>query len=686
MAARGVVAIPRGQTGDVLPGATVTAIVGDVDGDGIRELVRLRSRESNPAFLAVEVITVGSDGRLQVRGQAPLDRGAGVEEQIEGGPQPDENNRFPARIDEPARLLAWHLDGVERVLAVAIGNLQAGPPCCLTIWQVVLADGATALRPLDGVGGSAERILSVDMDADGTDELVVASAEAIAVLSWTGAGFELVDRSLWPASAGPLLALGESDGLPGDEAGSVLSSGTGAGSVLLQRIALDPAGRLRTERADLPFNGVLAPLVGPRGGRLVIGSDFEGAAVLRWPAGAPTVEVEERSLRRGVPLATLGTADQARLLLLRDGVTLDVLGPDLRPNRLGIAGGVAAASFERTSALPYVGPLPGGLPDGEAALIFRGRMVTRVLADGGRPRLGQRVIASLPGVTPIGVFGPDGARMGLAVPTSLLESAVGFDATRDGGQLTHPAGPARGITLVAADSETVLSAEPDNGLLELPTQDAVVDEQGSRRTILARGAFLAHVSAPVESRVLVRAGASRSEQRIDDSGVASVTVGPAEPESDAAFLASVSVLTPSGHGYHAEWDVHILANPPRVEVSVPLAPFSFAVPLTGRTDPGARVFIDGREVGVRPDGTFASQVQVGPFPRDVEVEATDAVGNVANRALSVVGFLDYRRLPWIPMVALLTILAGAVLYLRAPRPAPPTARPAGDDATFEEIE
>jgi hypothetical protein len=52
----------------------------------------------------------------------------------------------------------------------------------------------------------------------------------------------------------------------------------------------------------------------------------------------------------------------------------------------------------------------------------------------------------------------------------------------------------------------------------------------------------------------------------------------------------------------------------------------------------------------------------------------------------VVGFVDFRRLPWIPLVAVLTVLAGGVLYLRAPRARRPAARGAGDDATFEEID
>jgi hypothetical protein len=672
---RGVEAIPPDQTGDALAGATVGAIVGDVDGDGIRDLVRLRASDADRAGLAVEVISVSNDGALQIHGEAPL-----LREEAFGA-----QGLVLTRINEPARLLAWRLDGAERVLAVATGGPQAGP-CCLTIWQVALDDDATALHRVGGRVDYAEQILAVDMDADGTDELILTSFGTIAVLRWSGDQFDVVDRSWWPGRAVSLVPLGESDGVPGDEAGSILSPSNAGGTVLLARVALDPAGRLRMELADLPFFGGLAPVTGPDGGRLVIGSNSNGAALLRWPAGAARIEIVATSLRRGMPLAVLGAGVDARLLLLRDGGIVDVLGPDLRPNRLGIAGGVAAGSFERTESLPYVGQLPGGLLDGEAAFIFNGRMVTGVVADDGRPRLGEREIAALPGVTPIGVFGAGGARIGLAVPNRLVSAAAAFDASRDGGQMTEPTGPSTGIELVAADTNMVLTAEADGGKLEVPIRGAVVQERGSRQTVLARGEFMADVRGPAESWVLVHAGKHTSAAQIDGSGAIWVPIGPAEAKADAAFSAGLVVLTPSGHGYHVDWDVRIRLSPPKVQVSAPLAPLSFAVPVSGRTDPGARVSIDGEEVAVGPDGSFVAEVLAGPLPRDVRIEVTDPVGNSASRALSVVGILDYRRLPWIPMVALLTVLTGALLYFRAPRPVPVPVRRAGDDAQLEEIE
>ena len=64
----------------------------------------------------------------------------------------------------------------------------------------------------------------------------------------------------------------------------------------------------------------------------------------------------------------------------------------------------------------------------------------------------------------------------------------------------------------------------------------------------------------------------------------------------------------------------------------------------------------------------------------------DAIGNETAATVSIVAPFDYRRLPWIPIVVAFTIIAGAVLYIRAPRPSPTLSRPAGDDAVLEEIE
>jgi hypothetical protein len=54
--------------------------------------------------------------------------------------------------------------------------------------------------------------------------------------------------------------------------------------------------------------------------------------------------------------------------------------------------------------------------------------------------------------------------------------------------------------------------------------------------------------------------------------------------------------------------------------------------------------------------------------------------------VSVVAPADYRRLPWIPIVVGLTLLAGGFLLLRVPRARAQVAQEPGDDARLEEID
>jgi hypothetical protein len=126
-------------------------------------------------------------------------------------------------------------------------------------------------------------------------------------------------------------------------------------------------------------------------------------------------------------------------------------------------------------------------------------------------------------------------------------------------------------------------------------------------------------------------------------------------------------------------------EPPEIQVDTPFAPLGPDVTISGGTEPGATVSIDGRSVPVAADGTFAATVPAGLVPRDVRVEVTDQVGNAASASVSVVTPVDYRRLPWIPIVGILTLLLTGILYLRAPRPVRAPGRAAGE-GTFEEID
>jgi hypothetical protein len=158
-----------------------------------------------------------------------------------------------------------------------------------------------------------------------------------------------------------------------------------------------------------------------------------------------------------------------------------------------------------------------------------------------------------------------------------------------------------------------------------------------------------------------------------------------DTDEDERFTLRLLVSTPTGHGYGAIWQVRVERQPPGLTASAPMLPLDFSVQLTGRTDPAARLTIDGEEVALQPDGTFEAEVDAGPLPRAVRLQATDPLGNTSELVLEVVGVLDYRRLPWIPIIVGLTLVIGAVLYLRSPRPTSVgTQHP--DEGVLEEIQ
>ncbi|HKO32926.1 MAG TPA: hypothetical protein VJY85_04195 [Candidatus Limnocylindria bacterium] len=686
--ALGTSAIPPDATGRLLDGNPITAIVGDIDGDGVRELISLGPRDDDPVHLAVEVLEQGPDGDLVSAGSVPLTRMASVTEQLSGLPRPDENNLLQARVDEPARLVTWHEGGREHVLAMAIGTLRNARACCLSIYAVERGGDGIRLRLMTDTMRSADQVRAVDMDADGTDELVVTEPRQdadpnvlpIAVLKWTGARFASQSTRLGVLGGGPLVSLGDSDGLPGEELGTMRTSQSGA---TLHRIALDRDGRLRVDQVTLPFAGGLAAVDGPGGGRLVLGDDQHGALSLTWPAGRQA-HIEERSAWRGVPVATLGEGANARVLKVRDGRLLDAFGPRLGTDLTGLTGNEAEARFRAADIPPYVGPLPGGMQDGSRAFIFRGRLLRA--PSGGQSGVTVTDVSALPAVTPVGLFGRSSSFMALALPVSIGVEA-GLDATREGGQLLQPAGRLRSARMVVADAAAALSPEADGGLLQPDPQGPVrVEARPDGPVLLAGGSFVLPVPGPPGTELKLSVGDEMTEALVPEEGVVQMRVDTDGFDDGDEVRVSLLAITSTGQGYGGAWTVSIHTQPPVLRATTPLASLGFDVGVSGRTAPEASLAVDGTPVPVESDGRFAVAVSAGLWPRDVQIVATDPLGNRTTTTISVVAPLDYRQLPWIPIVALLTILAGLVLYLRVPHVRPATASGPMTDATLEDLD
>ena len=679
--AAGAQAVPP-ERADLLEGESFGAMVGDVDGDGVRELVRLVPWSVNPSQKAVEIISIRG-GEPRSHGQHLVERAATPDDTFAGN-NPAENALMAVGVREPARLIAWRGPDGERVLVGGIGVNDLPRPCCLTLWWVMLdRSGATELELIQDTMSSSRHVVAVDLDDDGVDELAVVETPdpnfpndtRVLVLRWNGRDFDRIEsRARGALITGPLLALGDTDGLPGDEFGfAALPARFDQVIPSLHRFRLE-GDRVVTEHAELPTDGSVIAIQGPDGGRLAVISAVE-AYLLAWRGGERDAEILANSFRGGSLLGVLGRGAGARLLVLRGGA-VDVLDAGLA-SRQSVFSGEAASWFAASSLPPYAGELPGGDESGRPVLIFGGQLVS---APDGPGRAAVRDIAALPGRAPVGLFGPERGWAAVADGEAL---AIG----RRGGSM-RAADETRAAAIAVVRIGVLMRPEEDGGLLEPEIGGAILDASVPARPTI-------HTSAGASARVLAPPGSVTQVSGFPGEPVTTVVGGggPADvvlvPERDTgedeSFAVRLLLATPAGHGYGAIWEVRVIRRPPGLTASAPLAPLSFTVPLSGRTAPTATLLVDGEPVSLDADGTFVANVDAGPLPRTVRLAATDRLGNTTELGVSVVGMLDYRRLPWIPIVAGLTLAAAALLYLRVPKPSA-TAATDPDQGVLEEME
>lgn len=661
---------------------TYQAVVADLDADGSRELIRLVTGERGS--ILAEAWTWS--------GRAWVEAATAVEVVPT---RPSVGQGDVVWLGAPVRLLVRTVDGSERVSVIRQPQFQEPGieiECCLLINDLVMVDGALSLptvaAPIDSVGA----VSVIDLDGDGTDELLASRSlpplgdisypsEAL-VFRWAGSAFGPPTLSRLEVGSGDSpFVIGDSDGRPGEEAAIISTLGRPG----LFRLALRGDDMLMVEDAGLVATDALAVPLGDGRGLAVI-RPTTGVAIVRWPAGeaaqAPTADLP---LDEATILGVVDHTDAPTLAVLqRDPGALHLLDlPDLTPARgASVTRSPAAATFAASPLTPYVGRLPGGGVDGESVVIYAGRMVpSEDLPDAPFATLGTAVVATLAGVVPVGLLGPD--RGWMAIHHAPL--AFGQPSPR-GGRLDAPVfQPGSAVSL--APLGTVRTAEADDGVLDPELQGATRLPGGRMGT--APEGFVAVIDAPPGSRVYL-ADADPSVvgpvQVVGATGRAHVVVSQAALEiPNPAFRVSLSVVTPAGHGYVAGWDVRVLNEPPPLEVEVSTPFGSSSVTVTGRTAPYAEVQVAGTPVEVLDDGRFRTTVAIPPWPTAIEVTAADPVGNVATATTSGVGVFDYRGLPWLLISVALVAAAAVALFLRVPRP-PRAERRAGDDAVLEELE
>jgi hypothetical protein len=537
---------------------------------------------------------------------------------------------------------------------------------------------------------SVDAIHVVDLDGDSTDEVVTTTSVLplgdtsfptdVRIHRWSDDGFALTESRLEIGSGDTPFVLGDSDGRPGEELGLIATAGRPA----LYRLSLaDHEDVLVAEDAGIVADGATAvPLDDATGIAILTGGAL---SVHAWPADQPLgppsagLPIDEATFLGTVALA--GT-DSVLVRQTIGGDRVHAFGlPALAPPRFGaITRSAAAAAFASGPVPPYVGPLPGGGPDGEPAVVYAGRLLATGPPAEADPVTGLR-FATMAGSQPIGLVGAERSQL------ALLHGATRPPIDVRGGRLEAPT-----LNVPAAISvaplELALEAEAADAVLE-PSVDGVV-QLGARNSIaVGPDGFTATVAAPPGSHVYVASeDPSVVEATVVVGGTGSVDV-PIAPTGvttpSPRYRATLGVTTPAGHSYLATWEVRVLDGPPPLEVAVTTHLGSGEVEVTGRSAPYASVTVDGEPVALDAEGGFAVRRALPPWPTDVAVAATDPFGNVTERAVTGVGWFDYRGLPWIPIVAVGVAAAAVVLFLRVPRTTPEPRR-ADDDAVLEELE
>lgn len=705
------VPLPDEPPSRLLDDQGVTAAVPfDLDGDGVRELVTVGAREDAGGLAGVRAWWVAEDGSVEASNQVRVRRSASVDELLAGRGRLgiDRDDMIAVQLDEAAKLVVAERDGKDTLLLVTLGTPSeaVGVPCCVTVWQVVM-DGprSVELRLAAETMRSGNELAIADFDGDGTDELLVieipfdATAETqvdASVLTWRGDGFERDGFTLPVGICCPgILDVGETDGLPGEEvllAVPILAAPFDGSAHLLRITVRRGVPHTEVGPEAQAFRGRIVEL--ESGPAIAIGdSDL---VLWTWPSGREAA-VQATRTTGGAPVAIFGRGATARILVaagrppgtvlaLRGDLGVDTVapfvgGPITTIGRDVRAGIFAGSSFEsEPPPPPYFGLLPRGPGELDDSYVFAG---TRVIASDDPDVLATALeMALLPGLEPVGRVGPDGAWMALLnqfadagdVPT---DRRVGLFDFRAPGILT------------LAFADAVLEPEEGSGHLAPTFYGMAPDPEHLGSLLVGNEAAEAEITAP-PGTVLSLTSSMRPEVTVAEAGpdgVARINLlppaGPDAPDGSGATV-TLRAVTPSGHAYVGTWRIRVFRQPPDLGISEDPALVDFAPTIAGRTAPGSTVMINNAPVAVAADGSFDAPVDVGIVPTELRVVVTDPVGNRTERVITRVWPVDYRRLPFIPIAVLLTVAAGAILFLRKPDARPGRGRP-DDGATFEEI-
>lgn len=674
---------PDGLT--VLAPESMTATTLDLDGDGANEIVRILDVDGPGFVVDAWTWTPSRWDRLDPTLLVPRDTDG------RASTVPDA---------DVAALLNWRRDGTKRPLAITATSdtTDFSTVCCLSFREVRRAGQRTELVEIPNEAAAtdaAPSIRAVDFDGDGTDELITLASlydEAtetgtlhLEVLRLVDGRFVSIYELEQPDNGFGVVA-GESDGVPGED---LLLGPDQFGEIM--RLAWRD-GSLRREDGHLElefdFGGWL---VGIAGGRLFV-QGGDGVRFATWPAGAA---IEDDGPRVRVfgdrSLYLVGSGDDALLVVTAPGyaplssssapfAVYDVDLELVREFDLSFPSSIwtfidraSRRGFPIDDAPLY--PWMGPVPDAEGRLSAFAGFGALLEPDGAG---GAQVSSFSPliGASIVGRAGPGGAW------------AVLGDSFFFGAQSEAYLFPGNSFSQALWTVPFDRLIEPDPDFFELELDRAVALERTDDLVRVAAGpdSFWAVVSAEPGTTVAMWDGILSSADTVSDGSVR-LELRPrrAPPNKNQEFENEVMVVAPDGRARIVRIEGTFIREQPQIDTSAVTNDFALAATVRGRVSAGTTVTVDGRPVTTDGSGAFHAEVDAPFWPRDVVVVVRDVLGNEATERLEVVGFLDYRGLPWVPIIGVLTLAAGAFLFVRTPaRRIEPVVEMS--DATLEEID
>jgi hypothetical protein len=482
-----------------------------------------------------------------------------------------------------------------------------------------------------------------------------------------------------------LASVGESDGIAGDELLFVSEEGDS----FVRMTSRD--GVLKSDRADARaiFGGRPRGWIAGATGGLVILSSEQGIDTGTWPRDGTLELVSTTSVGIFPNVLIVGSGPDARLVELtgtdfavQSELGMRIYDLDLQLE-LELGASTVADEMWATAAdppadsappeiYPHMGPIHGGLPDGRAAFLGLGSLVA--IDPSGSHEVQPASV--LTGGDVLGLVGPESVWLAMG--------AFGAGAYGYLGLYGFEPGAFEGTRVSVVPVDAIVGPQEDP-VVELAGATMVETVDGPM-LFAGEGGFQATISGAPGTRVVTTMGSRGSSEEMEAETL-TVTVEPGgSRERTRQDHVRIFVISPGGIARVVSWDVTTLLEPPELSAVTAFDLFETSSTIAGRATPGTSVTIDGRAVEPDANGTFLTEVGASIWPREVVVVARDQIGNEQVRRLEVVGFADLRALPWIPIIAALTIAAGIVLFLRTPRLRPERLVVRDGDGYLEEVD